>query len=90
MYLLIPPTNKRLTDNSVFTSQHVSINSLLPVTVLVAELAFTSQHVSINSKKSDKECDSDRNLHPNMYLLIPLALVSESSAADIYIPTCIY
>ena len=62
---------------SLFTSQHVSINSVLPFASFAFSTLFTSQHVSINSDKCYVVPISVDNLHPNMYLLIPYLYIGQ-------------
>ena len=76
MYLLILRQRNDVVVYLLFTSQHVSINSLCSSRMTLTLSKFTSQHVSINSVKlTDKDIDFI-HLHSNMYLLILMRFVT--------------
>ena len=56
----------------IFTSHYVSINSLSFGATVTLVTVFTSHYVSINSIKDMNENLGNKNLHPTMYLLIPV------------------
>ena len=59
--------------NDEFTSHYVSINSNVLDASSAALRKFTSHYVSINSDKAVTGQLTVTNLHPTMYLLIPIA-----------------
>ena len=76
MYLLIR-SRKRQTWSTMssFTSHYVSINSSFRSRFFIGMYQFTSHYVSINSLCSwSLISNSFLNLHPTMYLLIPVKI----------------
>ena len=57
-----------------FTSHYVSINSEQSQDELFTSKIFTSHYVSINSSRRNASIFELANLHPTMYLLIPVII----------------
>ena len=73
MYLLIQNSFFRFQVHiQPFTSHYVSINSNHVQSLYQLENLFTSHYVSINSTCNNANIAFLFNLHPTMYLLIPL------------------
>ena len=73
MYLLIRKSTSAFVGAlPSFTSHYVSINSYQLLNYIFVLFLFTSHYVSINSDDGKKEAALIGNLHPTMYLLIPI------------------
>ena len=75
MYLLIRKSTSAFVGAlPSFTSHYVSINSYQLLNYIFVLFLFTSPYVSINSDDGKKEAALIGNLHPTMYLLIPVII----------------
>ena len=75
MYLLIRKSTSAFVGAlPSFTSHYVSINSYQLLNYIFVLFLFTSHYVSINSDDGKKEAALIGNLHPTMYLLIPVII----------------